>query len=325
MSLLEQRSYYKPFSYPWAYDLYKKHEAAHWLAAEVEMREDINDWNHKLSPGERHLLTQLFRFFTQADVDVAGGYRKLFGPTLGGHPEVAMMMSSFGNRETVHIDAYSLLIETVGMPEDTYQAFTLFKEMRDKHEYAHTFNCNTVYNTLKSLAVYAAFTEGMQLFASFAILMNFERFNKMKGMCNIVRWSIKDESMHVEGMTKLFQELLREHPEISTYDLKEDIREIAFKMIEMEDVFIDLCFKYGEPVGLTADQVKKYIRFIAQKRWNQLGFTDMLGYYKYKSEGNPLPWLDWVVNGTEHTSFFEARPTDYSKGSLTDDGEDSGW
>ena len=322
MSILEERTYYKPFRYPFAYDLYKKAQAAHWLPAEVEFREDINDWNHKLTDSERSLLTQLFRFFTQADVDVAGGYRKLFGPKLGGHPEVAMMMSAFGTAEANHIDAYSTLIETVGMPEDTYQSFTQYKAMRDKHEYTHAFKCDTLYNTLKSLAVYSAFTEGMQLFASFAILMNFERFNKMKGMCNIVRWSIKDESLHVEGMTKLFKTLLLEHPEISTYDLREDIRTIATKMIALEDAFVDLCFGNGGITGITPEEIKYYIRFIAQKRWEQLGFNGQLGQY---NGGNPLPWLDWVVNGTEHTNFFEARPTEYSKGSLTDDDEDAGW
>lgn len=322
MSLLEERNYYKPFSYPWAYTFYKKHEQMHWLPEEVELRQDIQDWNKNLSASEKNLLTQLFRFFTQADVDIASGYRKEFGPLLGGHPEVAMMMSSFGNREAVHIDAYSLLIETVGMPEDTYKTFSAYKEMRQKHEFM--FNQEHV-SVLTKLAIFSAFGEGMQLFSSFAILMNFERYNKMKGMCNIVRWSIRDESMHVEGMTRLFRELLKEHKfnhpgEAEDFEL--DIVRVADRMVLLEDAFIDLCFSQGGIQGLTADEVKKYIRFIANKRWTQLGFSGSL--YEDSKE-NPLEWLDWVVNGVEHTNFFEARSTEYSKGALTGETSDVAW
>jgi ribonucleoside-diphosphate reductase beta chain len=324
MSLLEERTYYKPFKYPWAFQMFKKHEAAHWMVEEVEFKDDIYDWNKRLSDEEKNLLTQLFRFFTQADVDVAGGYSKIYLPKLGNHPELTMMMLSFGAREAIHIDAYSALIETVGMPETTYQAFTEFQEMKDKHEYVSMFDGSDIYELLKGLAVYSGFTEGMQLFSSFAILMNFERFGKMKGMCNIVRWSIRDESMHVEGMTRLFRELLQElreqekdTPEI-LHGVQLEISKIAYNMVLLEDKFIDLCFRQGDIQGLTADEVKTYIRYIANKRWTQLGFSGKL--FANETE-NPLQWLDWTINGVEHTNFFEARPTEYSKGTLVDDGE----
>lgn len=315
---LHNRTYYKPFDYPWAYDIWKKHEAAHWLPSEVEFREDIIDWNKNLTGPEKNLLTHLFRFFTQADIDVAGGYTKIYLPKLGTCPELTMMMASFAAREAIHIDAYSTLIETVGMPETTYSAFADYSEMKDKHDFVEQFHGDS----LESLAVYSAFTEGMQLFSSFAILMNFERQNKMKGMCNIVRWSIRDESMHVEGMTRLFRTVWgRKYPTVEYQaDMnyhKNRIKDAALKMVELEDRFIDLCFEQDGIEGLTADEVKEYIRYIANKRWTQLGFSGEL----YPVEKNPLEWLDWVVNGVEHTNFFEARPTEYSKGTTTNDGE----
>jgi ribonucleoside-diphosphate reductase beta chain len=321
MSLLKQRTFYKPFEYPWMYDLYKKSEATHWLPEDVEFREDVYDWNNKLSDAEKNLLTQLFRFFTQADVDVAGGYHKIFIPILGNCPEAMMMMGSFAGREAVHIDAYSTLIETVGLPENTYKAFSEYKEMKDKHEYVENFNGENPYELLKALAVYSAFTEGMQLFSSFVILMNFERFNKMKAMSNIVRWSIRDESLHVEGMTNLFKELFKENPHIDQRGLVGEIEEIAKVMVSLEDKFIDLCFEQGGIEGLTAQEVKLYIRFIANKRWNQLGFVGMV----FPVAENPLPWLDWVLNAVEHTNFFEARPTEYSKGTLLEPEGDIAW
>jgi len=322
MSLLQERTFYKPHRYPWAFDLWLKHEQMHWLPEEVEFREDISDWNSKLSPEEKNLLTQLFRFFTQADCDVAGGYAKIYLPNLSKHPEITMMMSGFAAREAIHIHAYSTLIETLDMPENTYQVFTEFKEMAEKHNYVSQFKGGDIHETLKGLAVYSAFTEGMQLFSSFAILMNFERFNKMKSMCNIVRWSIKDESLHVEGMTQLFKELLNEVSEndLNKENLKNEIAEIAIKMVDLEDKFVDLCFSQGEIQGITPEEVKDYIRFITNTRWNQLGYT---GYIYPQHKTNPLGWLDWVVNGVEHANFFEARPTEYSKGTLQ--GEVNDW
>lgn len=326
MSLLQERNYYRPFEYPWAYDLYKRHESMHWLPEEVEFRDDLRDWNERLSDEEKNLLTHLFRFFTQADIDVASGYSKVYLPKLGNHPEIAMMMLSFGAREAVHIDAYSTLIETLGMPETTYKAFAEYEEMEAKHEFVSDFTGDSPLELLKSLAVYSGFTEGMQLFSSFAILMNFERNNKMNGMCNIVRWSIRDESMHVEGMTRLFRELHKEcrplfpHPG-KAEDFEIEIAGIADKMVLLEDKFIDLCFEQGGIEGLTADEVKEYIRYIANRRWGQLGFSGEL----YEHTENPLTWLDWVINGVEHTNFFEAQPTEYSKGTLTGTSEEIQW
>lgn len=317
MSLLKKRTYFKPFQYPWMYDLFQKHEKMHWLKEEVELREDIVDWNHKLTDEERNLLTQLFRFFTQADVDVAEGYYQLYIPALGNSPEATMMMGSFAGRELIHMDAYAHLIETLGMPETTYKAFLEYEDMEAKHDFLLEFSNDNPYEILKSLAVYSAFTEGMQLFSSFAILMNFERLGKMKGMSNIVRWSIRDESMHVEGMTKLFKELKSEM-RVREQSLIEDITPIAKTMVELEDAFIDLCFEQGNPEGLTKEEIKDYIRYIANVRWNQLGFT---GHLYEDNKENPIPWLDWVINGVEHTNFFEARPTEYSKGTLIDDGD----
>jgi ribonucleoside-diphosphate reductase beta chain len=310
MSLLEGRTYYKPFKYPWAYKYYKQSEQMHWLPEEVEFRDDIKDWNEKLTPEEKNLLTQLFRFFTQADIDVASGYNNVYLPNLGKHPEIAMMMNSFAAREAVHIDAYSTLIETLNMPETTYSAFAEYEAMEAKHDYmSKAMDAEHVYELLLSLAVFSAFGEGMQLFSSFAILMNFERHNKMKGMCNIVRWSIKDESLHVAGMTYLFKKLYEES-KVRWQSLNEDVHNIKETMIMLEDKFIDLAFEQGGIEGLTADEVKEYIRFIAAKRMSDLGMG-LAGVPE-----NPLPWLDWVVNGKEHTNFFEARPTEYSKGTV---------
>ncbi len=132
--ITDDRAYFKPFAFPWAYDAWLKHEQSHWLHTEVPMAEDVNDWKKKLSKEEKQFLTHIFRFFTQGDIDVAGGYVKNYLPYFK-QPEVRMMLLGFAAREALHVAAYSHLIETLGMPETTYSDFMEYAEMREKHDY----------------------------------------------------------------------------------------------------------------------------------------------------------------------------------------------
>lgn len=311
MSLLESREYYKPFEYPWAFEGYKLQQQMHWLPEEVPLREDVRDWNQILSDNERHLLTNIFRFFTQGDVDVAKGYLHRYVPVFGHKPELAMMLSSFASMEAVHIDAYSLLLDTLGIPEIEYQAFSKYKELAAKHNYVESLlakdNPNG-HDIAKSLAVYSAFTEGLQLFSSFAILLNFQRFNKMKGMGQIVTYSIRDESLHVEYMIKLFRTFIEERPKLWTDKFKKELYDICRTMVELEDAFIDFAFEMGGIEGLTSNEVKLYIRYIADRRLLQLGLKP-----NYGVKDNPLPWLESLLGNIEHANFFETRSTEYSK------------
>jgi ribonucleoside-diphosphate reductase beta chain len=310
-SLLNHRDTYRPMEYPWAYDYYKKQSQLHWLPSEVPMQNDVDDWKHKITPKEKQLLTQIFRFFTQADVCVAEGYAKYYQPYLTGHPELAMMLHTFASMEAIHVDSYSLLIDTVGMPEAEYTAFGKYKEMLDKNTYMKSMKMDTVPDMLRTIAVYSAFGEGMQLFASFAILMNFPRFGKMKGMGQIVTYSIRDESIHVDGMLQVFKTLVKENKEVWVDEFKKEIYDIAREMVKLEDAFIDLAFGMGEIEGLDKDSVKQYIRYIADRRLLQMGLKT-----EFKVKDNPLPWLEEMLNSQEHANFFETRVTEYQKSAI---------
>jgi ribonucleoside-diphosphate reductase beta chain len=311
--ILQERSYFKPFNYPWAYDAWLKHEQSHWLHTEVPMIEDVNDWKKRLTESEKHFLTNIFRFFTQGDIDVAGGYVKNYLPYFP-QPEIRMMLMGFAAREALHVAAYSHLIETLGMPETTYQEFLEYEAMRDKHNYfTDLSNANgTKQSVATNIAAFSAFTEGMQLFSSFIMLLNFPRHGKMKGMGQIVTWSIVDETQHAESMIKLFREYVNQNLEIWNDETKSAIYTIAEKMVELEDKFIDLSFNMGVMENLTSEDVKKYIRYIADRRLISLG---MKGIFKVKR--NPLPWVEEMINAPTHTNFFENRATDYAKGALT--------
>ena len=315
--LLTENHVYKPFNYPWAYEAWLTQQRIHWLPEEVPLAEDIRDWKKKLTPAEKSLLTQIFRFFTQADVEVNNcymqHYSRVFQPT-----EIKMMLTAFSNMETVHIAAYSHLLDTIGMPETEYSAFLKYKEMKDKYDYMQEFNVDSKKDIALTMAVFGAFTEGVQLFASFAMLMNFPRFNKMKGMGQIVTWSVRDETLHTLSIIKLFRAFIEENPEIWNEQLKKDIYTACKTIITHEDAFIDLAFGMGAIEGLTAQEVKDYIRYIADRRLTQLGLETV-----YKVEKNPLPWMDVILNGAEHTNFFENRSTEYSKASTQGSWEDA--
>ncbi len=229
-------------------------------------------------------------------------------------PEIRMMLMGFAAREALHIAAYSHLIETLGLPEVTYSQFMEYQEMREKHEYVLDLSGQntTKENTATHIAVFSAFTEGMQLFSSFIMLLNFPRHGKMKGMGQIVTWSIVDETMHTENMIKLFKTYIQENNEIWNDNLKSKIYVIAEKMVELEDKFIDLAFDIGPMENLTPEQVKTYIRYIADRRLISMG---MKGIFKVKK--NPLPWVEEMINAPTHTNFFENRATDYAKGALS--------
>ncbi|MFT9046943.1 ribonucleotide-diphosphate reductase subunit beta [Gluconobacter cerinus] len=309
--LMTANPVYKPFRYPWAYDAWLTQQRVHWLPEEVPLADDVKDWHRTLTEAEQHLVTQIFRFFTQADVEVNSAYMKyysqVFKPT-----EVLMMLSSFSNIETIHIAAYSHLLDTIGMPETEYSAFLKYKEMKDKYDFMQSFNIDNKREIAKTMAAFGAFMEGLQLFASFAILLNFPRFNKLKGMGQIVSWSVRDETLHCLSMIRLFRTFIRENPELWTEDFREELKEICRTTVEHEDAFIDLAFEMGPVEGMSSEDVKRYIRFIADRRLTQLGLDPVYG-----EEENPLPWIDDMLNAVEHANFFESRSTEYSRASTS--------
>ena len=311
MSLFKERNHYKPFEYPWAFDAYDAQQKMHWLTSEVPLAEDVRDWNERLNSNEKNFITQILKFFTQGDVDIAKAYLDKYIPQFK-PPEVRMMLSSFAAAEANHAHAYSLLNDTIGLPDKEYKTFQECKSMADKHNYLFKDKGKGVEGLARDLAVFSAFGEGLQLFASFVMLLNFQRFGKMKGMCQIVTWSIRDESHHVENMIKLFHSLIDDNRKIWNDKFKKTLYQICRDMVTLEDKFIDLAFEMGGVEGLESKQVKQYIRHIADRRLLQLGLKP-----NFEAKTNPLPWLDWVLNGVEHANFFENRATEYTKANLT--------
>nr|UOX60997.1 MAG: hypothetical protein DiTV3a_F1ORF3 [Diabrotica toursvirus 3a] len=377
--LLKGRTCFKPFTYPDFYDRWQKHERSHWLPTEVQMSEDINDWNNKLQQKEKDFLINIFRFFTQGDIDVAGAYCTEYLPYFCKTPEICMLLCSIVAREAVHIDGYSYLIETLGMPESTYREFLEYKEMSDKQRFIKKFQkgnfhllndkmtpslffaaclilsllihpalfiiilslspiiwCNSYkYMQRKvkeqiagGLALFSGFTEGMQLFSSFTMLLSFPKNGLMKGMGQIVTWSIVDETQHTEGMIQLLKIFIKEYGTSSCkcnkilgcdcirFDkLKKTIKTLAKTMVDLEDEFINLAYKsYAEDeqfMGISKSSLKLYIRYIADKRLIAMDVEPI-----FNISSNPLPEFEVMINAPINTNFFENRSTDYAKTGL---------
>src|SRR5665213_4349622 len=252
VGLLKATGTYDITRYPWAYDCWKRQQQTHWMGEEVPLGADIKDWqSDHMTDAEKALLTQIFRFFTQSDVEVGDNYLKRYIPIF--QPlEVQMMMAAFTNMETVHIDAYALLLKTLGMPKAEFEAFRDYKQMKDKADYMHTFGVNTVSDVARTLAMFGAFTEGMSLFASFAMLLNFPRHNKMNGMGQIVSWSVRDESLHCEGIIRLFHQWNAETGAV-TKSVRDDIIDVAKTMVGLEEKFVDMAFGLGKIEGMNAE------------------------------------------------------------------------
>lgn len=316
-SLTTQSETYKPFFYPFAVDLTIKHEKAHWIEDEVDLTEDVTDWKmNKVTPVEKGYITNILRLFTQSDVAVGQNYYDQFIPKFKNN-EVRNMLGSFANREGVHQRAYALLNDTLGLPDEEYHAFLEYKEMADKIAFMQKSDVTTHSGLAHALAK-SVFNEGVALFASFVMLLNFQRFGKMKGMGKVVEWSIRDESMHVEGNSKLFKAFCSEHPKLINDEFKKEIYIMAKDIVKLEDKFIDLAYSMGDIEGLSSEDVKNYIRYITDRRLLQLGLKTT-----FKIKENPLPWLEWVLNGADHTNFFENRVTEYEVAGLTGNWDDA--
>ncbi len=306
-NLLTPSHAFRPYRYPWAIEAMRTQNQIHWLPEEVPMADDVKDWNNRLSDQEKNLVTQILRFFAQSDTDVNSNYMnyymRIFKPN-----EIQMMMAAFSNSENIHQVAYAHLLDTLGLDESEYTVFLQYKAMKDKHDYMSECRGDDLRSIAKTVATFGAFTEGMALFASFAMLMNFQRFGKLRAVSQIVSWSIRDETLHCLSMMKLFHTLCEENPGLLDNALREEIADICKIMVSHEDAFIDLAFEMGPVEGMTAEDIKQYIRFIADRRMLQLHMKPIYGVTK-----NPLPWLDEVLNAVEHTNFFENRATEYSR------------
>lgn len=314
--LLDTRIEYAPFEYPTAYQYWEKQQQAHWLHWEVAMNGDVNDWRFKLSETEKLVVGHILKGFTQTEVfvedywgnKVASWFKK---------PEIQMMANCFASMESIHAVAYAYLNQTLGLED--FKAFLHDKSTKSKIDRLINSKGKSKQEIAKSLAVFSAFNEGVSLFSSFAILLNFSRFNKLKGVGQIIAFSVKDESLHSEAGCWLFRQLINEYPEIWTDELKKEIYEAARLTIKLEDDYIDKAFEPGDIEGIAVKDLKQYMRYRANTKLQDLGLKSNWKGLDSTCVNNITRWFQPMTSGTEHSDFFAGRNSAYSKSVISFD------
>jgi glutaredoxin 3 len=300
MGLLDKSTTYKPLKYQAAEDYRLASEDIHWIVKEVEMSKDVEDYK-KASEDERNFIKNILSIFTQSDFDVAAGYLPLIN--LIKNNEVRGMLTSFMAREYIHQEGYAHLNESLGFPDSYYTDFLKHIETAEKDAYMSEAS----YDIFGLKLAKGILLEGISLFGSFIMLKNFERSGKYPGMCTINEWSLRDESLHVEGNAWLFRTWCGENPEQVNDNFKKEIYSMARKIVDLEIKFVDFAFGTYQPPKLDKEDVKEYIKYIADRRLIQLGLKP-----NFEVAENPLPWMDEITNGSSLANFFEKRVTDYS-------------
>jgi ribonucleoside-diphosphate reductase beta chain len=309
MKLRDTRLVYAPFVYPQAYDYFMRQNQAFWLHTEISMTSDINDWNQTLSETQKMILGNTLKGFVQPETVVGDYWRRVaqWFP----HPEIGMMSAAFSGMEAIHTAGYAYLNQSMGLED--FESFMQEPAAKVKIDRLLATEDKDLPSIARSLAIFSGFTEGVSLFSSFAILMNFSRLNLMKGLGQIVAFSVRDESLHSEGGCWLFRQLITEYPDLWVDELKKDIYDAARLTVQIEDDFINWVFSKGEMEGLDSHDLKNYIRHRANTKLIDLGLKSNWKNIDKEAVSRITGWFDLMVAGVYHTDFFSTRPTDYGK------------
>lgn len=307
MSLLNPRQVFKPFEYPQAFDFMKKQQNSYWLPSEVSMMEDIADWKSNLLESEKNIVGQILKSFTQTETHI-NEYWSTYITKVFPKFEIQMMASTFSAFEAIHMEGYDYLNTELGLED--YDAFLQDETALNKLNRLKEMELTSKESIARSLAIFSAFTEGISLYSSFAILANMSRFNMLKGVKNIIAWSQRDEEIHSTAGCWLFRTFISENPDIWTDDLKRDIYEAARLTVQLEDDFIDSVFKLGEMRGLESKDLKNFIRDKANKKLNELGLKSNWKNID-KESLSKMNWFDTVSYGISNVDFFSSKPNEY--------------
>jgi ribonucleoside-diphosphate reductase beta chain len=317
-NITKPRLIYKPFEYQEAADYWLKQQQAHWLHTEVPMMSDLTDWNSNLNKTEKNIIGSILKGFAQTETVVndywSGLVTKWFRK-----PEIIMMATTFGAFETIHAEAYSLLNETLGL--DNFDEFledeATMAKIQNLMDARDSFQGETNWHEVaKSLAIFSAFTEGVNLFSSFAVLLSFKMRNKLKGVGQIVEWSIRDESLHSEAGCWLFRTLVQENPKLKTKELEAAINEAALLSLKLELDFINKVYELGDLEGCSKYDLEHFIKNRVNTKLGDLGYKSIISNVDVKAVER-MKWFDHLSAGKQHTDFFANRVTNYSKGHLT--------
>jgi len=311
-----------PFKYHWAWDKYLAGCANHWMPQEVSMSRDIAQWKDStaLSDDERLIVKRNLGFFTTADSLAAnnivlGTYRHITAP------EARQYLLRQGFEEAIHTHAYQYIVESLGLDEsEVFNAYQEVASIKDKDDFLIPF-INTLTDPafktgtpeadqqlLRSLIVFACIMEGLFFYVGFVQILALGRQNKMQGAAEQYQYILRDESMHCNFGIDVINTIKLENPHLWTAEFRDEIKGLIQHGVELEYRYAEATMPRGV-LGLNATMFKEYLRFIANRRCQQIGL-DVL----YPGATNPFPWMSEMIDLKKEKNFFETRVTEYQTG-----------
>ena len=311
-----------PFKYKWAWDKYLAGCANHWMPQEISMSRDIATWKDPsgLSDDERLIVKRNLGFFVTADSLAAnnivlGTYRHITAP------ECRQYLLRQAFEEAIHTHAYQYIVESLGLDEgEIFNAYHEIASIRDKDEFLLPFIetlTDPAFKTgtpeadqklLRGLIVFACIMEGLFFYVGFAQILALGRQNKMTGAAEQYQYILRDESMHCNFGIDLINQIKLENPHLWTQNFREEIHGLIRTGVELEYRYAEDTMPRGV-LGLNAPMFKEYLRFIANRRCQQIGLDAI-----YERANNPFPWMSEMIDLKKEKNFFETRVTEYQTG-----------
>lgn len=309
-NIFKERIAFKPFQYQWAYDYWFAQQNAHWLHTEINMQKDVKDWKEELNESEKNVIGNILKGFTQTECEV-GDYWSTMIPKWFPVPEIKMMGKGFGAFEDIHATAYSYLNDTLGL--DDFESFLEDDATMNKLKVLMDVNPDTkdISEIAKSIALFSACAEGVQLFSSFAVLLSFRKSNRLTGIGQQMIFSCRDESLHSEAGCKLFRTIVEENPEIWTERFRADLYEGVELAIRNEFTYINKIFEMGDLDTITKDELKNFMYDRANRKLVELNLKPK--YAVDKKLLDSMSWFYIMISGEQQTDFFANRETGYAK------------
>lgn len=316
MTILDARTSYAPMLYMEADKFCDLQNSVHWLPNEISLGTDVDDWKRKLNDAERHIIAHILKGFVATEIFIEDYWAAEVSRWFK-HPEIQGMAVTFAAFERIHAKAYARLNEELGLED--FEAFLYEPSAKAKIDRLMDTPTKTLPEIARSLAIFSAFNEGVNLFSSFAILISFQQRNLLKGVGKIIEWSIRDETIHSRAGCWLFNKLISEFPDLMTNELRTELYEAAELTVQLEDDFIDRAFDVGEIEGISSYDLKNYIRHRTNMKLQEINLESMWTTLDEESLED-MQWFDVLSQGVVSQDFFAGRVTDYSKGILDFEG-----
>jgi ribonucleoside-diphosphate reductase beta chain len=311
-----------PFKYKWAWEKYLAGCANHWMPQEVNMSRDIALWKdpNGLSEDERRVVRRNLGFFVTADSLAAnnivlGTYRHITAP------ECRQYLLRQAFEEAIHTHAYQYIVESLQLDEgEVFNAYHEIPSIRDKDEFLipfidiltdPSFKTGTPeadQKLLRSLIVFACLMEGLFFYVGFAQILALGRQNKMTGAAEQYQYILRDESMHCNFGIDLINQIKMENPHLWTPEFREEVQALIKEAVELEYRYAEDTMPRGV-LGLNAPMFKEYLRYIANRRCQQIGVDPL-----YPGASNPFPWMSEMTDLKKERNFFETRVIEYQTG-----------